>query len=60
MQFLPANRLGVLHSVGVSIPLLNKLYLGALGRKNAQMGRFGLMSQANWQGAPSRGSVEYL
>jgi hypothetical protein len=59
MQFLlPSNDLQM--SVArLSTPFLNELSFLEFGRKNAQMKRFGLKTQANWQGAPSRSSVHY-
>jgi hypothetical protein len=37
---------------------LNELCCLAFGGKNARKWSFGVLTQANWQGAPSRGSVQ--
>ncbi len=58
MQFLLATGFGMAGEELLSTPFLNKLNIGELGRKNAYMGRFGQMTRANWQGAPSRDSVQ--
>lgn len=39
-------------------PFLNELCSLAFGGKNAPKRSFGVLTQANWQGAPSRGSVQ--
>jgi hypothetical protein len=58
MQFLPVSAVILPRRSRVSTPLLNKLGIMEIGRKNAQMGRFGHLTQANWQGAPSRCPVD--
>jgi hypothetical protein len=58
MQFLPWRDLFSARRVRLSTSVLNELYLHVFGRKNAEMERFGVLTQANWQGAPSRDSVQ--
>lgn len=58
MQFLPANLSICTLSLDLSTPFLNELCFMEIGRKNARVKRFGHLTQANWQGAPSRGSVQ--
>jgi len=60
MQFLPATGAIDVADPSLSIPFLNKLNFPRMGEQNAQMGAFRLLTQANWQGAPSRGRVQTL
>jgi hypothetical protein len=59
MQFLRATDSASGEELRLSSPLLNELKILELGRENAQMWQFGsgISTQANWQGAPSRGPV---
>jgi hypothetical protein len=41
----------------LSAPLLNELCLPVFGGESAQVGQFGVVTQANRQGAPSRNPV---
>lgn len=58
MQFLPASLPISIRSLQLSTPFLNELCFMEIGRKSAPMERFGHLTQANWQGAPSCGSVQ--
>jgi hypothetical protein len=57
MQFLRASGPTLVPTGLLSTPFLNELQLLEFGRGNARKDRFGALTQANWQGDPSRGSV---
>jgi hypothetical protein len=57
MQFLRSGEHLIREQRQLSAPVLNELYYWGFGRKNARMERFGVMTQANRQGAPSRNPV---